>query len=218
MTFHEVRLPEDIERGAQGGPEFNTTILELSSGHERRNENWSRARMSWDIGYGIMSDDDAVDTNFRTLLDFFYNRHGRSIGFRFKDWTDFILDRQAIGETDPVEVETGRNNQFQVFKRYTSGGATYDRVLQKLVSGTVRLWVDGTERVVGGGTGQFQVNVNTGVVTLGTDLRDLPSALVEVACEFDIPVRFDTDKLELNVALWNAASVPSIPIVELLPE
>ncbi len=33
--------------------------------------------------------------------------------------------------------------------------------------------------------------------------------------EFDVPVRFDTDRLELNLSHIEAGSIPVIPIVEI---
>ena len=42
MAFHNVQLPEEVERGAQGGPQFKTTVFTLSSGYEKRNVEWER--------------------------------------------------------------------------------------------------------------------------------------------------------------------------------
>jgi len=37
MAFHEVRFPDNISRGARGGPERRTQIVERASGAEERN-------------------------------------------------------------------------------------------------------------------------------------------------------------------------------------
>jgi len=37
MAFHEVRFPDNISRGARGGPERRTQVVELVSGDEERN-------------------------------------------------------------------------------------------------------------------------------------------------------------------------------------
>ena len=37
MTFHNIRLPTEIEIGARGGLGFLTQINELNSGAEQRN-------------------------------------------------------------------------------------------------------------------------------------------------------------------------------------
>ena len=33
--------------------------------------------------------------------------------------------------------------------------------------------------------------------------------------QFDVPVRFDTERLEVNLATFAAGTVPSIPLVEI---
>jgi len=198
LSFHDVRLPDDIERGASGGPGFKTTVITLASGHEKRNVEWSQQRGRWDIGYGIQSLDGLGD-----VVDFFYARQGRAFGFRFKDWSDFeITDKQPIGTGDGLEVE------FQIFKRYSSGGIDFDRTITKPVSGTVKPFLDGVEQTSG-----FTVDNTTGIITFDT----APGAGVEVQveCEFDTPVRFDTDNLDISVETFSAGAIPSISIIEI---
>jgi uncharacterized protein (TIGR02217 family) len=38
---------------------------------------------------------------------------------------------------------------------------------------------------------------------------------VTAGFEFEVPVRFDTDRLEVNLTLIEAGSIPNIPIVEI---
>src|SRR5262245_18788170 len=132
VVLDEVRLPDYIERGAKGGPGFNTTVFELNSGFEKRNQNWAKARLKWDIGCGVMYlEDDVGVAALKDIMDFFYARAGKAYGFRFKDRSDYQIFEQSIG------TGTGSNPTFQVFKRYSSGGRDYDRVVKKLVSGSV---------------------------------------------------------------------------------
>jgi len=49
-----VRLNENIERGALGGGRFNTSVLDLDSGFEKRNVNWSIPLAEFDIGFGLL--------------------------------------------------------------------------------------------------------------------------------------------------------------------
>jgi uncharacterized protein (TIGR02217 family) len=37
MAFHEVRFPDAISRGARGGPERRTQVVELASGDAESN-------------------------------------------------------------------------------------------------------------------------------------------------------------------------------------
>lgn len=198
MSFDETRLPEDVERGAQGGPEFKTTVLTLTSGYEKRNIDWSSTRGSWDVSYGIQSLDD-----LRDVIAFFYARQGRARGFRFKDWSDYaIASKQGIG------IGNGTNPTFQIYKRYSSGGIDYDRILKKIVNGSLVVWLDNVIQVSG-----FAIDYNTGIITF----TPAPTAavVVSVTCEYDVPVRFDTDKLNINMDLFNVGQLPSIPLVEL---
>lgn len=207
--FDEVRLPEYIERGAVGGPGFNTTVLRLFSGRERRNQNWEETKGSWDISYGITSSETLND-----VVNFFYARRGRHRGFRFKDWSDFQVGdtftfdastRQAIGTGD------GMNTLYQVFKRYTDiGGATFDRPLKKLVNGTVKVYLDGVLQAAG-----YTVDNNTGIITFS--IAPGMGVVVAVICEFDVPARFDSDKLPVRTDIFDSdakVSIPAINIVE----
>ena len=83
MAFHEVRFPDNISRGARGGPERRTQVVELASGDEERNASWAHSRRRYDVSYGIRRADDLA-----AVVAFFEARNGRLFGFRFKDWAD----------------------------------------------------------------------------------------------------------------------------------
>lgn len=211
MGFHEVRLPDDVERGAVGGPGFKTTVLILESGFEQRNIDWSQTRGEWDISYGLMQmEDETLETTVHAVRDFFYARQGRACGFRFKDWSDFeigdvanpTIDNQSIGLGD------GINPLFQVFKRYISGSINYDRVIKKLVTGQVVVLLDNIVQVAG-----FTVDDDLGTITFA--VAPGVSVNVQVALEFDVPVRFDDDLLKITVQTFQSGQIPPIPLIEL---
>lgn len=199
MAFHDVRLPEEVERGVVGGPQFSTTVLELFGGHEKRNINWEDARRSWQAGYGIQTKQD-----FAVVLSFFYGRAGKAHSFRFKDWSDYEMERQEIGTGDGVEDE------FFIFKRYISGATNYDRDIVLPVNGTVQVWVNDVLMTEGA---DYDVVYTTGEV----DFVVAPplGQSIEVACEFDVPARFDTDKLNVSMETFDAGEIPNFPIIEL---
>lgn len=200
-SFHNVRLPVDVEQGAQGGPGFKTTILMLSSGFEQRNIEWARQRGDWDVSYGVRTKEDLDE-----VVAFFHVRRGRAYGFRFKDWSDFEITAQAIGTGDGV------NAAFQVLKRYTSGSDTFDRKITRLVMGTLSVFVNGVLKTE---TTHYTVDLETGIITFTGGNIPAAAAVVSVTCEFDIPVRFDIDKLNVKMYWEEAMEVPSIPILEL---
>jgi uncharacterized protein (TIGR02217 family) len=196
VDFHEIRLPDDIERGAVGGPAFKTSSTPLASGHAPVVRHWLQPLGGWDIGYGIQSLAD-----LELVKAFFYCRMGSGFGFRFKDWGDFNIPQQEIGVGDGVETA------FQVFKRYSDGSFFFDRTIYKLVLGTVRVFVNSVELFDPAG---FSVDLNTGIVTL---VVAAPAGhLVEVICEFDVPVRLVKDDLNENVQSFLNGSIPKIKI------
>ncbi|MBV0891522.1 DUF2460 domain-containing protein [Paracoccus sp. Z118] len=196
--FHEVRFPDAIARGATGGPGYATTIITTSAGFERRNVNWEQARGRWDVGSGIKR-----RTDFEELIAFFRARQGRAYGFRFKDWTDFGTPAQV-----PLGVGDGTARTFQLVKRYTSGGAEVVRTITKPVAGTVRVFIGGVLRQTG-----VSVSTSTGLVTFSS--APAAGAVVAAECEFDVPVRFDTDQMALSLEHYEHGTWGQIPIVEI---
>ena len=135
MAFHEVRFPDDISRGARGGPERRTQIVELASGDEERNARWANSRRRYDVAYGIRRADDLA-----AVVAFFEARNGRLHGFRFKDWADFksCLPSQTPSAFDqPLGGGSGSATAFQLVKRYTSGAQSWTRVITRPVAASV---------------------------------------------------------------------------------
>lgn len=190
MAFDDVRLPVEIERGSSGGPQFSTTVISLSGGAERRNRNWTQERSRWNVAYGIMNAEE-----YREVIAFYRARMGRLRAFRFKDWTDYEGFAEQIGVGDAA-VTT-----FQLVKTYD----TYTRTITRPVSGSVACTVDGSP--VGS-----TVNLSTGVVTISP--APGIGAIVRASFEFDIPVRFEEDTLEVAVEWEGAASIPAINVIE----
>ena len=103
MAFHEIRFPDNISRGARGGPERRTQVVELASGDEERNASWANSRRRYDVAYGIRRADDLA-----AVVAFFEARNGRLYGFRYKDWADYksSLPSLVISPTDQ-QIGTG---------------------------------------------------------------------------------------------------------------
>ncbi len=196
MGFVEVQFPTDISYGSSGGPEYTTDIVASVSGHEQRNIHWSQARARFNVAHGVKT-----KAQLDALIAFFRARKGRAHGFRFKDWTDYQVSSQVIGLGD------GLVTQFQLVKKYTSGGATETRVISKPVAGTVNLYVNGVLKSTG-----VSVNTVTGMVTLTP--APAVGAAVSASFEFDVPVRFDTDKLSARLEAYGVHSWQDIPLVE----
>jgi uncharacterized protein (TIGR02217 family) len=210
-AFHEVRFPLGVAFGAVGGPERRTEIVVLGSGREERNSRWADARRRFNAGTGIRSLDDLA-----TVIDFFEERRGRLTGFRFRDPTDFkscLPSGEPGPEDQNLGTGDGERRAFQLRKRYGAEHAPYYRPIEKPVEGSVRVSVDGEEI----GPGHLDIDVTTGVVTLSEAKTPADGAVVKAGFRFDCPVRFDTDRLEIDLAAFEAGAVPVVPIVEIRP-
>ncbi len=207
MAFHEVRFPVKLSFGSVGGPERRTEVVALANGFEERNTPWAEARRRYDAGVSLRSLDDIGE-----LIAFFEARQGQLHAFRWKDWTDYkscapsatpAYTDQVIGTGDGVR--TG----FQLVKAYASGGYTQVRRIVKPVAGTVRVGLQGDELSE---AVHFAVDGTSGVITFAS-----PPAVGETVTagfEFDVPVRFDTEAIQVSVASFQAGEVPNVPVVE----
>lgn len=210
MAFHEVRFPDNISRGARGGPERRTQIVELASGDEERNASWANSRRRYDVSYGIRRVDDLA-----AVVAFFEARNGRLYGFRFKDWADHRsclpskvpspMDQQ-IGMGDGMG--DGTTTSFQLVKRYASGGQSWVRTITKPVAGTVQIALNGVPQ-----PGGWSIDVNTGLVSFETAPSD--GIAITAGFEFDVPVRFDSDALDVTLDIERLGSITSIPLLEI---
>jgi uncharacterized protein (TIGR02217 family) len=199
MAFHEVQLPPNVSRGARGGPRRKTQIVTLASGDEERNASWAGSRRAYDISYGIRKADVLAE-----IVAFFEARNGQLYGFRFKDWSDYKSCEPSgvIGPNDQrIGTGDGVRTVWQINKGYNSGGLTWNRPITKLVAGTVVT-----------SHGSFTVDITTGIITFaappGVDVA------VKVGFEFDVPVRFDTDMIDVALSFERSGSIASIPLIE----
>jgi uncharacterized protein (TIGR02217 family) len=204
MTFHEVRFPTAIAFGARGGPRRKTTIVTSGSGFEQANAQWQHSRRVYNAGYGIKSLDDLHE-----VISFFEQRLGRLYGFRWKDKADFksCPPLQTTTNADQViGTGDGVRTTFELVKKYGTTYA-YIRPIKKPVAGTVKIALAGVNQTSG-----WSVNTTTGVVTFSSP----PASGVSVTAgfEFDVPVRFDTDEISVDLTHFNAGEIPDIPIIE----
>ena len=207
MSFHEVQFPTSLSFGSVGGPERVTEIVTLANGFEERNTPWADSRRRYDAGMGMRSLGD-IDT----LIAFFEARRGQLYGFRWKDWSDFKSGpaSEGPGHADQViATGDGSTNTFDLVKTYRSGAFAYERPIRKPVDGSVVVGVNGAALTEGT---DFTVDSITGRITLATP----PSSGQEITAgfEFDVPVRFDTDRIHTSAATFQAGEVPDVPVVE----
>ncbi len=216
-AHHEVRFPEFVQVGLTVGPGWQTDIVEFSTGKEQRNQRWEDSRLQADVAKAIQT-----DAEYDVVLEFFRARRGRFHSFRFKDWSDFRL----VQEPTLPAAGDGFNKFFQIVK-------TYEGISEPPASAAVRPQVR-TILKLRGGSGDpietpdtpgvvvrvngvvqgsvFTINYNTGLITFDTE----PPAghAVDFTGEFDVPARFDTDRLPGTLEDFNATAVGTLPIKE----
>jgi uncharacterized protein (TIGR02217 family) len=207
--FHEVSFPVAVGLGATGGPERRTEIVALASGREVRNARWADSRRRWDAGSGVKTLDD-----LHAVIVFFEERRGRLHGFRFRDradWKSCAPGATPAATDQRIGTGDGTTKTFALVKRYGSAFAPWDRRIAKPVAGTVLVAVAGTPLA----GGAFTTDAAAGTVTLTT--APATGAAVTAGFQFDVPVRFDTDALTVDLSGFAAGEIPSIPLVEVLP-
>jgi uncharacterized protein (TIGR02217 family) len=207
MSFHEVRFPPTLSFGSVGGPERRTEVVTLANGFEERNTPWAHSRRRYDAGLGMRSLDD-----IETLIAFFEARRGQLHGFRWKDWADYKSTKPSQ-EIDPLDQPLGEGDgvtqAFRLVKVYASGTSTYARPIVKPVAGSVTVAIAGVPQVE---TVDYEVDTTTGTITFAAPPP--VGAAVSAGFEFDVPVRFDTDRIRTSVASFQAGEVPDVPVVE----
>jgi uncharacterized protein (TIGR02217 family) len=102
----------------------------------------------------------------------------------------------------------GTLKTFQLIRTYSSGGNTDVRTITKPVAGTVKVYLGGVQQTSG-----WTVNTATGVITF----TNAPANGVAVSAdyEFDVPVRFDTDRMAVTIEQVNLHQWSGIPIIEI---
>lgn len=203
MGFHEQAIfPTTISVGSSGGPRFNTQVVELDGGGEHRLARWSDPLRTYDVRGGMKTQADAY-----TVLEFFHARLGATYGFKYKDWNDYATtntgstyrdDDNAVDKEDTQCViynpggadhglpATGNSlrTQFQLVKRYTSGGIERIRLITKPIASSVVV-AHATVSV-----SNWTVNETNGVITFTT----APAVgIITWGGEFYVPCRFGTD-------------------------
>lgn len=208
-AFHDILFPIDVALKSAGGPERRTDIVTLGSGREQRNARWADSRRRYDAGYGVKT-----LAALQVVVAFFEERRGQLYGFRWRDRLDHQSSAPgaAISPFDQtLGAGDGATATFQLAKIYGSSFAPYRRVIAKPVAGSVRVAVGGIEA----NAAHFSCDPTTGILTFAPGHIPAISAIVTAGFSFDVPVRFDTDYLEVDLAAFACGTIPKIPLVEI---
>lgn len=210
-AFHDVRFPVAISFGATGGPERRNEIVELTSGREKRNARHALARRYYDVGTGLRSLDDVHE-----VIAFFEARRGSLHGFRFRD----PFDMKSCGPSgtpaandQSIGIGDGVTTRFGLVKTYGEGPDAVARPITRPVADTVLVGVDGVLQQT---SLDFAIDSATGEVVFQPQAVPAEGAVVTAGFEFDVPVRFDIERLSVSLSAFKAGQIPTIPLVEIL--
>ncbi|WP_435418954.1 DUF2460 domain-containing protein [Parerythrobacter aurantius] len=202
-AFDDVLYPLALGRDTGVSPEFSTTVAVTASGHERRNSLWSDARLHFDVGPGIRSENE-----LGTLIAFFRARRGAARGFRLGDPFDFSSSGMT-GTPTATDERLGNGDgltaDFALVKRYGSGEEPQLRPITRPRAGTVLVAIDG--QPVDG----WALRDGGKIVF---DSAPPAGAKITAGFLFDVPVRFAEDRLDVSGATFAAGEAPSVPLVE----
>jgi len=208
-SFHDVRFPPGVAFGATGGPERRNEIISLTSGREKRNARFSQSRRHYDAGTGVRSLADLHD-----VLAFFEARRGSLHAFRFRDPFDMKScrpDETVSAADEPLGTGDGARARFALTKTYGDGDDAYRRLIARPVTETLRVAVDGVEKT---SPEDWSFDFATGEVVFAPGSIPGPGEDVTAGYEFDVPVRFDTERIAVSLTAFKAGQIPSIPLIE----
>lgn len=148
------------------------------------------------------------------MLAFFEERRGRLYGFRYRDRVDHLSgppSRPVSAGDQPLGSGDGATRVFQLAKTYGDGPLPYRRIIAKPVAESVRVAVSGVALA----PAAFACDATTGRVTLAA--APPAGAPVTAGFAFDVPVRFDSDDLSIDLAAFTAGEIPKVPLIEIVP-
>jgi len=210
-SFHDVRFPLGVSFGATGGPERRNEIVELTSGRERRNARTANSRRHYDAGTGVRSLEDLYE-----VMAFFEARRGSLHAFRFRDPFDMkssAPQRTPTALDQEIGIGDGAKSRFVLAKTYGEGADAYRRDIRLPVAETVLVAVAGVPKQI---SADYSIDPETGELVFNEDAIPAAGQVITAGFEFDVCVRFDTERLSASVTAFRAGQIPSIPLVEVL--
>lgn len=169
-------LENCINYGYNGGPSFNTQIVSLLNGKEKRNANWSQPRHQFTLNFNNIS-----KTDYLQLKQLHLNCMGQLKSFKFKDWLDFESKNEdfAIGD--------GTKKKFQFGKVSIIDNIQYFRQIYCLKSSSIQIFLD--DVLVS--PSNFTIDENRGTINFNTAPQN--GKVLSWSGEFYVWTRFNTD-------------------------
>lgn len=215
MAIETPRFPEKIMEGALASVIWSTGVVSYGSGTESRNANWQYPLKRFDIPN--VDDKDVI----RVIQDWFMVTQGAYNSFRVKDHTDYkstsSMDDTVTNLDQTIGTGDGVTTAFQIVKNYAVGGNTISRKITKIVSGSLVVAVGGVAQTGTGSPHDYDVDLDTGIITFTyAPGATSPITTPSITCgyEFDVPVRFQDDQLDIRLITLSSHSIDNLPLIE----
>ncbi len=200
--------------GAQRRPGWKTSLTQVQSGNEFTNQDWSRARHSYELSFAVRT-----QTDYDVVVQHFHTMRGRFRCFPFKDVLDYQVQAlRGVLLDDGDSPTTG----YHLAKRYGAGAYAYDRRITRPKSGTVAIYRTRSS-IITDVTGSATINFSTGWVTLSPGTVHAADVL-SWSGQFWVPSRYDVDELPSLIVdrrpgpngelLVNCESIPIVEVRE----
>jgi len=141
MAFIDVRLNECMAYGFAGGGQWETELVMMDNGREKRNARWMIPQQRYTAQFQNLQ-----TAGRNEVRNAFMAARGRLHAFRLRDPADYLATAQPIINVGGV---------WRLAKAYTLGSETAYRLIQRPISATLA-----------GGAGT--VDLQTGIVTART--------------------------------------------------
>lgn len=184
--------------GFEGGPQFNTQIVELQNGREKRNATWAQQKHKYTGSFNNISNDD-----YKLIKRMHFVARGRLHAFKIVDPLDNFADNEIFGQGNGVKTEYQliTTSEYDDYF-YTRGiyGVIVDDEFEVRINGVIA-------------TG-YTVDTERGKIAF--DVAPVLLAELTWTGNFFVWVRFDDDHLPFTLDNPNATN-GVINLIEVAP-
>lgn len=221
--FIDVYLPARIRAFPwTSSPRWNTTITQVSSASEHRNQNWLNPLHAFKASQAVRCHESLED-----LLEHWMVMRGPLFTFPLQDPLDFASARLTkpnlvpnITATDQIlGIGDGVTREYQLSKKYTRGGQSYVRPITLPIVETVLIGINALppdDSGTPGGPYSVDVVRETGRVIF--DHAPELGTIVSAGFLFDVPVRFlADDSFDRIISSFQVDGFADLDFVEVRP-
>lgn len=221
--FVDVYLPPDIRAYPwTSSPRWSTTITQVASAAEHRNQNWLNPLHSFKASQAVRCHEELED-----LLEHWMVMRGPLFTFPMQDPLDFASARlkkanlaPALAGTDQfIAFGDGFTRVFTLQKKYTRGGVDYFRPITLPVVETVELMLNAIPVDDSGSPGgPYTVDVVRDTGELIFSHAPPVASILTAGFLFDVPVRFlGDDSFDRIVSAFQVDGFADLDFVEVRP-